>query len=511
MLRGWRSGAPLVALLAGIWLGGPGTARAGQDICAEPNGSPTEACAIAPNTSLSGFLDTADDVDRYRFQVEPNPATIQARLGSLPGNYSLRLEDFGGGLIADGAGETERALEAGGLPAGPYFLVVASAGDANPDQPYQLTVGVQPTGAASGSAAAPAPVAQASAPPTSQTAERPLDGLVLRLEEVGERAKASKPKDGSVAGAKWYEVTFKRDSDPQISRYGPELIVNRVYRADSVESARRIFQEQARGDYWPEASKEGYSVGSIGPERLEPAVGEEATAFGGCTTSDCGPERRDRIYRQFRIVFRSGSLVQTLYTYGYESGNYFDVAHGFARLLDQRLNTAPAGPPPEIATGLPPTAISLVVQDAGPEAVEMFRNNGADGRASWTEVRFERGQETITQKLGPTIIYNKVFVAGSSADAHAIYTENAVRQLPEATEKRGAIFEEDKTKPYGNESYAVGACNDDCEGANSEFLHERLVYRWGNVVVILYIWGREDVSNPDVLSTYAATVAGRIK
>ena len=63
----------------------------------------------------------------------------------------------------------------------------------------------------------------------------------------------------------------------------------------------------------------------------------------------------------------------------------------------------------------------------------------------------------------------------------------------------------------GTASYAIGACNDDCGGANSQYLHERVVYRWGNVVVILYIWGREDQSNPDTLATYAATINGRVR
>jgi hypothetical protein len=506
MRRSWRRGLVAATLVSGLLLGAGQAAWAGQDVCAEPNEQPAEACAVAPDASLSGYLDTADDVDRYRVQVDPDQ-TIAATLGNLPGDYSLRLEDASGALVVEGSGETERTLEAAEMPGGVYFLVVASAGDASPDAPYQLTLNVHAPAAAP---AAPGPAAVVAASGPAPTADRPLEQLVLTLEEAGDKAKASKPRSGSVSDARWHEVTFRRDSDPAVARLGPELIVNRVYRADDEAAAQRIFREQARGDYWPEAREAGRYVGSIGPERLEPGVGQEGQAYGGCTTSDCGPEKGDRVYRHFRVSFRMGALVETVYTYGYESGNYFGVAHDLARRVEQRINSAPSGPTPEIFTERAPQQISLVIKDAGPQAVEMFRNNGSDDRSSWTEVRFERGEETLDLKLGPNTIYNKVFVARSAEDARAIYKQHAVRQLPEATQKRGPVFEEDKTKRFGNESYAVGACNDDCGGADSEMLHERLVYRWGNVVVILYTWGREDQSNPESIGAYAATVAGRM-
>jgi hypothetical protein len=509
MQRSWRRGLLAAALVPGLLLGGIEPARAGQDVCAEPNDQPAEACALAPDASVSGYLDTAADVDRYRIQVDQDQ-TIAATLGNLPGDYGLRLEEADGTLVIEGSGGPERALEALEMPAGAYFLVVDStSGDADSDAPYRLTVNVhEPQAAPVSPATASAPVVAASAP--APAADRPLDQLVLTLLDAGDKSKASKAREGSVAGAKWHEVTFRRDSDPLVARLGPELIVNRVYRADDEAAAQRIFREQARADYWPEAKEAGRYVGSIGPERLEPGVGQEGQAFGGCTTSDCSPEKADRTYRHFRVTFRAGTLVETIYTYGYESGNYFGVAHDLARRVEQRINSAPAGPTPEIFTERAPQQLSLVIQDAGPQAVEMFRNNGSDDRASWTEVRFERGEETLTLKLGPNTIYNKVFVARSAEQARAIYQENAVRRLPEATQKRGAVFEEDKTKRFGNESYAVGACNDDCGGAESEMLHERLVYRWGNVVVILYTWGREDQSNPESIGAYAATVAGRM-
>jgi hypothetical protein len=216
------------------------------------------------------------------------------------------------------------------------------------------------------------------------------------------------------------------------------------------------------------------------------------------------------VIRHFRIVFRMGSLVETLYTYGSDNGNNIDVAFSLAKTLEKRINTPPSGPPPEIFSSRQPAEIGLHIQEAGKQATEVFSRTGADDRGSWYEARFEQGQEAFSQRLGPVIVYNKVFVATSNANARAIFLENAVRDLPEATEVHGAIFDEPKTKTFGNESYAIGACNDDCTGARSDTLHERLVYRWGNVVVILYIWGREDQSNPGVIGDLATRINGRV-
>jgi hypothetical protein len=37
------------------------------------------------------------------------------------------------------------------------------------------------------------------------------------------------------------------------------------------------------------------------------------------------------------------------------------------------------------------------------------------------------------------------------------------------------------------------------------------VFRWGNVVSIVYIWGRQDQANPDVVGDFANRIIGRIR
>lgn len=500
----WARGVLLTALAAGLLAGGARPATAGADICPEPNDGPDGACALGSGSSASGYLDSPDDVDRYRIEVGQGQM-IQASLGSLPGDYSLRLEEASGApVIEAGGGGADRALEARDMPAGSYFLVVSSNnGESSADQPYVIKVSVQ------GSIAGPPLTIDSSAPPPPPAPDRSLDQLVLTLLDAGDKAKASKPTNGSDGRGDWYQVIFKRDSDPQISRLGPEVIINRVYRGKDLPNAQAIYRDLV-GQVFPEAKDLALGVGSVGPEDAG-GLGDEAQAWGACTNRNCSPERGEKVYRHFRFVFRTGNLVEVIYSYGYESGNYYGVARDLAGKVQTRINTAPAGPPPEIIARGAPGDMGLVIQDAGPQATEMFRNFGSDDRASWYESRFERGEETVNQKLGPNIIYNKVFVANGSDNARAIFKENAVKALPEATTRKGAPFVEPKTKSFGNESFAIGACNDNCDTDRSQYLHERLVYRWGNVVVILYLWGREDQANPDVLATYASLINGRVR
>ena len=252
-----------------------------------------------------------------------------------------------------------------------------------------------------------------------------------------------------------------------------------------------------------------HDVFRLGAVPLPASLGDEAQMVGACENRECS-EVRDRIPRHFRIVFRMGNLVHTLYTYGPDDGNNPNVAFDLAKRIEKRVNTAPVGPLPEIVSNHAPEHIGFHVQELGPEITPIYERTGSDARSRWYEAHFERDPETLTQRLGPRTIYNKVFVANTSADARAIFQENAINDLPQATEQRGPIFPESKTKPVGNDWHSIGACNDDCGGALTEFLHERVVLRWGNVVAIIYTWGHESQSNPDDIGDRARILAERI-
>jgi hypothetical protein len=115
---------------------------AGADVCPEPNGDYGTACFLGPDGPAPGFLDTFDDVDRYRLQLPPE-SMVMATLGSLPADYSLRLDLSDGTLAAEATepGLADKVLKADGLQPGTYFLSVFSLrGESNPARPYLLSV-----------------------------------------------------------------------------------------------------------------------------------------------------------------------------------------------------------------------------------------------------------------------------------------------------------------------------------------------------------------------------------
>jgi hypothetical protein len=500
-----QAGILAAALALGALAAPVGPARAGDDVCPEPNDSAASSCPLGSVSDAHGYLDRPDDQDRYRIEVGEGQ-TVQATLGTLPAAYGLRLESSDGSAVAtaSGGGTDDRVLGASGLSGGTYYLVVYSeGGDSNGESPYVMRVSV--VGAIAGGPVNVDP----DAPPPPPPADRPLDQLVLNRQEAGEEAKdGDKPAKGKVDGAEWYEVTYKRDAS--MHKRGPLLFVNRVYRADDVGAAQRIFQQQAGpAAGLPEAKARNYHYKDLGNQLMNIWVGEEAQAVGAVAANTSKNE--DVVTRHYRIVLRMGSLVETIYTYGPDTGNTWEVAFDLAKRVEKRVKEAPAGPPPEIFSSLAPEAIGLRITDTGNQTTEVLARSGSDERARWYESRYDRGIETYAQRLGPVQIYNKVFVASSNAAARELFQEHAVFQLPEATEVRGAIFPEPKTRSVGNESYAIGACNNDCGDELTEALHERIVFRRGNVVVIIYIWGHENMSNPDSLSTFAESVNGRIR
>jgi hypothetical protein len=134
--------AVLFSLLCALGLPGARPVVAGVDTCAEPNGEPASACFLGAEGPAAGFLDTAEDVDGYRIEL-PGDSMVVATLGSLPADYGLRLLLPDSNLLAEATepGVADKVVQADGLPAGTYFLLVVSVrGESNPDQPYVLSV-----------------------------------------------------------------------------------------------------------------------------------------------------------------------------------------------------------------------------------------------------------------------------------------------------------------------------------------------------------------------------------
>jgi hypothetical protein len=134
--------AVLLTLLSALSLPGARPVVAGVDSCAEPNGELASACFLGAEGPAAGFLDTPEDVDGYRVEL-PGDSMIVATLGSLPADYGLRLLLPDSNLLAEATdpGMADKVVQADGLPAGTYFLLVVSVrGESNPDQPYVLSV-----------------------------------------------------------------------------------------------------------------------------------------------------------------------------------------------------------------------------------------------------------------------------------------------------------------------------------------------------------------------------------
>ena len=202
MTSGWlaaaRASRPILigALAFGLLLGRPAPPIwAGQDVCSEPNEAPAQACPIGGNSTAAGYLDSPDDVDRYRIQVGQGQVVL-ASLSTLPGDFNLRLEAEGGSQVAqgEGSGTADKALGTSALPAGTYWVAVYSPnGDSSADAPYTLGVSVQGT-------AVVAINVDPNAPPPAAAAERPIEQLVLIGDEAGAQAKRSGSKRGDEGG-----------------------------------------------------------------------------------------------------------------------------------------------------------------------------------------------------------------------------------------------------------------------------------------------------------------------
>jgi hypothetical protein len=115
---------------------------AGADVCPEPNQDIASACFLGPDGPAPGFLDTPDDVDRYRIELPPD-SMIVATLGSLPADYGLRLHLADGSVTAEAIepGVADKLVRADGLQPGTYFLSVASLrGESDSGRPYSVSV-----------------------------------------------------------------------------------------------------------------------------------------------------------------------------------------------------------------------------------------------------------------------------------------------------------------------------------------------------------------------------------
>jgi hypothetical protein len=150
---------------------------------------------------------------------------------------------------------------------------------------------------------------------------------------------------------------------------------------------------------------------------------------------------------------------------------------------------------------LKPEDALLRLEDMGKQVVQKDRKTGSDSHGSWAEIHFERDSKLLHSHLGPIKSASKVYVANSIADASAIYQQEVgkLSQMPEAdkADKFDGTFQLEGITEYGDEQDALSACSPSCNTSKEVLLHNRVVFRDQNAVVVLYFFGAKNSAEPD--------------
>jgi hypothetical protein len=136
-----------------------------------------------------------------------------------------------------------------------------------------------------------------------------------------------------------------------------------------------------------------------------------------------------------------------------------------------------------------PKQAILTIADAGKEATQYISDEGTDKYGKFARNRFERDRSNGASALGPNVIDNKVWVAKDIESAKALFKEQAaIKNFPERKEAVQGPVEKIKPTSYGEEfSVTTGFFQDD-----KIWQHYRFVIRQGNVVAVVYLFGREE-------------------
>lgn len=154
----------------------------------------------------------------------------------------------------------------------------------------------------------------------------------------------------------------------------------------------------------------------------------------------------------------------------------------------------------------------LTLDDVGKEISPVYLRTGSDARGNWAESRFARGEELINARLGPQKIVSRVYTANNLADAQAIYSVEVDRQtrMPEAEDDVGGTYRPQDIGQFGDAQSSLAACNDNCNTADFERLHQRTVMRYQNVVAVVYFWGRGDQASSVQMNEWLSVIRNRL-
>ncbi|MGE3270367.1 MAG: hypothetical protein AB7P40_16560 [Chloroflexota bacterium] len=143
--------------------------------------------------------------------------------------------------------------------------------------------------------------------------------------------------------------------------------------------------------------------------------------------------------------------------------------------------------PPRAALTDPKQAV-LTMADAGKEATQYISDEGTDKYGKFARTRYERDRSNGASDLGPNVMDSKVWVAKDLESAKALFKEQSgIKNFPERKEGVQGPVEKIKPTAYGEEfSFTAGYFQED-----KIWQHWRMVMRQGNVVAVVYLFGRE--------------------
>lgn len=165
---------------------------------------------------------------------------------------------------------------------------------------------------------------------------------------------------------------------------------------------------------------------------------------------------------------------------------------------------------PASAQGINPRDLAVTDDEAGKQATRALDQEGADNRATWVRLQWERNKEGPDALTGPWTVHSSVWVAQDFSTAREIFKEQAAKNkdFPEAYYGRKGTF--DLPLPgVGNESSGLSACLD-CNVKDDIYFHHRAVVRWGIVVQVVYLYGLDKVTQQDLMKWYLQQLGGRI-
>ena len=136
-----------------------------------------------------------------------------------------------------------------------------------------------------------------------------------------------------------------------------------------------------------------------------------------------------------------------------------------------------------------PRQVVLTMADAGKEATQFIDEAGTDKYGKWVRTRYERDRSNGASALGPNVMDSKAWVAKDVETAKTLFKEQAaIKNFPERTEKVQGPVEKIKPTSYGEEfSFVGGYVQND-----KIWQHYRFVMRVGNIVSVVYLFGREE-------------------